>query len=344
MTEPGDSAAVVPCDENETGADCPALVYAFGVRETTGHPLTWDEVKSGAHAAEFDWVWIHLNVNSQEAAQWARAQDFLPGAAAEALFAMETRPRMTRFDGGVAVNLRGVNHNPGAEPEDMVSLRIWADPKHVVTARRRVVKAIADVRAIIERPNSGPKDPGEFVALLAAKITNAIEPYVEEVTDAIDELEDVALEENERNIRARLADARRTAVQLRRYVAPQRDAINSLSLSDVALFDDRTRLHLRETSDAVTRMTEEIDAARERAMILHEQIMDQRSETMNRNMLILATATAVFLPLQFIVGLLGINVAGIPGAQSPLAFWVVVAFSLTIGAAMIGFFRSRGWI
>lgn len=164
------------------------------------------------------------------------------------------------------------------------------------------------------------------------------------MTDAIDELEDVALEENERNIRARLADARRTAVQLRRYVAPQRDAINSLSLSDVALFDDRTRLHLRETSDAVTRMTEEIDAARERAMILHEQIMDQRSETMNRNMLILATATAVFLPLQFIVGLLGINVAGIPGAQSPLAFWVVVAFSLTIGAAMIGFFRSRGWI
>lgn len=344
MTEPGDSAAVVPCDENETGADCPALVYAFGVRETTGHPLTWDEVKAGARAAEFDWVWIHLNVNSEDAAQWARAQDFLPGAAAEALFAMETRPRMTRFDGGVAVNLRGVNHNPGAEPEDMVSLRIWADPKHVVTARRRVVKAIADVRAIIERPNSGPRDPGEFVALLAAKITNAIEPYVEEVTDAIDELEDVALEENERNIRARLADARRTAVQLRRYVAPQRDAINSLSLSDVALFDDRTRLNLRETSDAVTRMTEEIDAARERAMILHEQIMDQRSETMNRNMLILATATAVFLPLQFIVGLLGINVAGIPGAQSPLAFWVVVAISLTIGAAMIGFFRSRGWI
>ncbi|MGE0183295.1 MAG: zinc transporter ZntB [Parvularculaceae bacterium] len=344
MIETGDSAAAVPCDENETGADCPPLVYAFGVRKATGHPLTWEEVKAGARAAEFDWLWIHLNVNSDEAAQWARAQDFMPGAAAEALFAMETRPRMTRFDGGVAVNLRGVNHNPGAEPEDMVSLRIWADAKRVVTARRRVVKAIADVRAIIERPNSGPRDPGEFVALLASKITNAIEPYVEEVTDAIDELEDVALEENERNIRARLADARRTAVQLRRYVAPQRDAINSLSLSDVALFDARTRLNLRETSDAVTRMTEEIDAARERAMILHEQIMDQRSETMNRNMLILATATAVFLPLQFIVGLLGINVAGIPGAHSPLAFWVVVGVSLSIGAAMIGFFRARGWI
>ncbi len=91
-------------------------------------------------------------------------------------------------------------------------------------------------------------------------------------------------------------------------------------------------------------MTEEIDAARERAMILHEQVMDQRSEDMNRNMLILATATAVFLPLHFLVGLLGINVAGIPGADNPLAFWVVLGVSLTIGAGLLGFFKSRGWL
>ena len=133
-------------------------------------------------------------------------------------------------------------------------------------------------------------------------------------------------------------------MQLRRYIAPQRDAINALSLSDVTLFDARSRISLRETSDAVTRMTEEIDAARERAMILHEQIMDQRSEDMNRNMLILATATAVFLPLHFLVGLLGINVAGIPGADSPFAFWVVLAIALVIGAALLGFFKARDWI
>lgn len=344
MSAAEDIKTAQPCDPEETGADCPALVCAFGVRDATGYPLSLDDLADAGRVAAFEWIWVHLNVNSAEAAAWARAQSFLPAAAADALFAAETRPRMTRYENGVAVNLRGVNHNPGAEPEDMVSLRVWADHKHVVTARRRVVKAIADVRDIIERPQSGPKDPGEFVSLLAAKITTAIEPYVEEVTDAIDELEDVVLENDEKVIRARLAEARRTAVQLRRYIAPQRDAINALSLSDVTLFDARSRISLRETSDAVTRMTEEIDAARERAMILHEQIMDQRSEEMNRNMLILATATAVFLPLHFLVGLLGINVAGIPGADSPVAFWVVLGISFSVGAAMIGFFHSRGWI
>lgn len=331
--------AAEPC----TATD-PPLVSAFGVRNATGTPLSWEDVQSGARNAEFEWVWVHLNANCPEAAEWARSAAFLPPGAVEALFAVETRPRMTRYDSGVMVNLRGVNHNPGAEPEDMVSLRIWADAKHVVTARRRLVKAIADVRDIIEKPKSGPKSPGDFVALLASRITTAIEPYVEEVTDAIDELEDIALEEHSRSVRTRLGQSRRIAVQLRRYIAPQRDAINGLSLSDVTLFDQRSRVMLRETSDAVTRMTEEIDSARERAMILHEQIMDQRSEEMNRNMLILAVAAAVFLPMQFIVGLLGINVAGIPFAQSPLAFWGVFVVSLLTGAGLFGFFKARGWI
>lgn len=343
-TSHDNEAGVAPCDDEGVSGACPGIICAFGVSNSTGFALTADDLKSGARLEGFDWVWIHLNVNSDEAAQWARAQSFLPGAAVDALMAGETRPRATRIDNGVAVNLRGVNHNPGAEPEDMVSLRIWADAKHVVTARRRVVKAIEDVRDIIEKPKSGPATPGEFVALLASKITHNIEPYVEEATDAIDELEDFVLEGRSANVRARLAEARRTAVYLRRYIAPQRDAINSLSLSDIELFSPRTRIGLRETSDAVTRMTEEIDAARERATILHEQIMDQRSEEMNRNMLILSTVAAVFLPLHYLVGLLGVNVGGIPGADDPIAFWVVVALSLVVGAALVGFFKSRNWL
>lgn len=345
MTDPVDKIGEnSPCDDDETGADCPCLIHAFGVRDSTGYAFSWEEVRTGRRFAEFDWVWVHLNAISAEAAGWARSQEFLPPAAADALFAGESRPHMAKLDAGISVNLRGVNHNPGAEPEDMVSLRIWADPKHVVTARRRRIKAIEDVREIVARPKSGPEKPGEFVALLASKVTKAIEPYVEEIADAVDELEDIVLDESEKNVRARLAETRRIAVQLRRYIAPQRDAINAMSLSDVHIFDPRTRIFLRETSDAVTRMTEDIDAARERAMILHEQIMDQRSEEMNRNMLILATATAVFLPLHFLVGLLGINVAGIPGADNPLAFWVVLGIALLISAALLGFFKARGWL
>jgi zinc transporter len=40
----------------------------------------------------------------------------------------------------------------------------------------------------------------------------------------------------------------------------------------------------------------------------------------------------VFLPLSFLTGLLGINVAGIPGDHDPLAFWLVCGVLSVIAA------------
>ena len=51
----------------------------------------------------------------------------------------------------------------------------------------------------------------------------------------------------------------------------------------------------------------------------------------------------VFLPLSFLTGLLGINVAGIPGDHDPLAFWLVCGVLCLITAAwgiVVGRFTS----
>ena len=329
------------CDDDGLSADCPALVYAYAITNSVGRPLDWGAVCAGDQTCDF--TWVHLNANSAEAQDFVRARPYIPKAAADALLAVETRPRATRIGNGFSINLRGVNHNPGAAPDDLVSLRVWVDDRHVITARRRTVRAIQDLSAMIERPG-GPATPGALVAYLAASINTNMEPFVEETIDEIDQIEDLLLENEDRNIRRKLADARRTAVQLRRYIAPQREAIVMLAASEHPIFDTESRIVLRETANTVMRMTEEIDAARERATIFYDELTDQRAQEMTRNTLILSTVAAVFLPLQFIVGLLGANVGGIPGAQNPAAFWIVSLVCLTIGALMLGFFKSRDWL
>lgn len=329
------------CDEDGLSTDCPALVYGYAFSASVGRPISWSE--ACADDAACDFTWVHLNANSGEAHEFVRGQAYIPKAAADALLAVETRPRATRIDQGFSINLRGVNHNPGAEPDDLVSLRIWVDDRHVVTARRRTVRAIQDLHDMIKRPG-GPATPGALVAFLAASINANMEPFVEETIDEIDQIEDMLLENVDRNIRRKLAEARRTAVQLRRYIAPQREAIAMLAASEHPLFDADSRMALRETANTVMRMTEEIDAARERATIFYDELTDQRAQEMTRNTLILSTVAAVFLPLQFIVGLLGANVGGIPGAEHPIAFWVLLIVCLTIGSAMLAFFRARDWL
>ncbi len=73
-------------------------------------------------------LWVHVRQSAGEDGAWLTA---LGGddIVASALMAEETRPRCTLYQGGVLMNLRGVNLNPGEDPEDMISLRIWAGPR-----------------------------------------------------------------------------------------------------------------------------------------------------------------------------------------------------------------------
>ena len=65
---------------------------------------------------------------------------------------------------------------------------------------------------------------------------------------------------------------------------------------------------------------------------------------MNRNMLLLSVITAIFLPIGALTGLLGINVGGMPGADSPVAFWIVVGLILLISIGLLWIFRRLKWI
>lgn len=92
----------------------------------------------------------------------------------------------------------------------------------------------------------------------------------------------------------------------------------------------------------MARLGEELDAIRDRAQIVQDQIMDARAEAMNPQMLILSVVAAVFLPLGLITGLLGVNVGGVPGATSPIAFWVLCAALVLMGGVQVWLFRKIG--
>ena len=329
---------------NNTAGDFdtgPPFVFGFGFKDGAAVERNWEDVV--ADETRFDWTWLHLNMNNDETRNWIRGLNNIPYAAKNALLAGETRPRVTHFDNGLMVNLRGVNLNEGADPEDMVSIRIWADERRIITTRRRRLKAAQDIRGDVAGGKI-PANTGALVAKLAARLTSRMTPFVEEIEDQIDGLEDEVLTGAGQSIRSKLAEVRHDAVQVRRFIAPQRDALTRLAQDDSPLFDAATRIDLRETADQVTRLTEEIDAARERAMVLQDQINDQRAEEMNRNMMILSVVAAIFLPLGFLTGLFGINVGGMPGVNHAAAFWLVVLACVAIGGALVALFKVLKWL
>tara|TARA_Y100000813_G_C23938458_1_gene246837 strand:- start:355 stop:525 length:171 start_codon:yes stop_codon:yes gene_type:complete len=53
---------------------------------------------------------------------------------------------------------------------------------------------------------------------------------------------------------------------------------------------------------------------------------------------------AIFLPLGFVTGLLGINVGGIPLAESKLGFWAISGGLLVLGVGLWLYFRNRRYL
>ncbi|WP_411820427.1 zinc transporter ZntB [Hyphococcus formosus] len=331
-----------PAPSSQVSDSGPPFVFGFGFKDGKATEMRWED--AAVQAGDFDFVWLHLNMNNDETKKWIRSQSDIPYAAASALLAGETRPRVSSFETGLVVNLRGVNLNEGAEPEDMVSIRIWLTHKRVITTRRRRLMAAQDLRASLI-DGAEIASPGLLLAKLATKLTSRTEPYVQEIEEEVDDLEAAMLDEDSsQGLRPKLADTRQAAVHFRRFVAPQRDALNRLANDESTLFDAHTRTELREIADRVTRMTEDIDAARERAMVLQDQLTDQRAEEMNRNMMVLSVVAAIFLPLGFLTGLFGINVGGMPGVDSPAGFWLVVFGCGVIGFGLLILFRLIKWL
>lgn len=181
-----------------------------------------------------------------------------------------------------------------------------------------------------------------MIAKLALRLADRAEPTVAELNERVDALEERALDDSVIQSRGELADIRRTAIVLRRYMVPQRGALTTLEIEDLGWLADRDRARLREAAERVTRLGEDLDAIRDRSQVVHDQMMDLRAEQMNRNMLVLSVVAAIFLPLGLLTGLLGINVGGIPGTTYNGAFAIVCGLLVAIVLVQLWLFRRFG--
>jgi zinc transporter len=310
-----------------------ALIDAFwfdGEKHATS--LSWADLGSMADDTTTPgFAWIHLQRDVTETRDFLFNLSGLPRVACEALVAAESRPRMTTFDEGIIVDIRGVNMNPDADAEDMVSLRLWCDGKRVISVRRRRLMAVDDVREAIRR-NLAPKTPAELVIMLADGLTVRMGNVISTLDERVDDLEEAVVTAESHDLRLQLSAVRREAIGLRRFIGPNREAIQRLVNDPADWMEQGDRLRLREVADKITRYVEELDSARERAAVVQDELSSRLAERLNKNTYVLSVIAAIFLPLGLLTGLLGINVGGIPGEK-----WLWSFTSVAIGLVVLGF-------
>lgn len=299
------------------------------------------EIKE-ALAAGDAMVWVHLSTTADQAKAWLRDEAKLPDYVVEPLTALETRPRCDALDDGAFLNLRGRTEED-LDPSDMLaSVRIWATKNRVISVTRKHLLATDTVAQEVEKGLA--LDPGDLITAYAAAITADLDPVVADLGDDLDDCEQQLDASRAFELRRDVTRVRVEAINYRRFLNPQRAALEKLAALPGDWLGQDDRAHLAAAADRAARMAEEVESIRERASLIHEALTDLRAEQLDQRGLVIAIAAMVFLPLTFLTGLYGMNVEGLWLAKEPWAFNAIVALCMLIAVSVTGWFVARHWL
>ncbi|MBP6734268.1 MAG: hypothetical protein KAX51_05260 [Chromatiaceae bacterium] len=287
-------------------------------------------------------TWVHLHTG--DSANFLLSQvEVLPPKVAEYFAQPAEQARLIAVADGLLMTLRGVDQSPAGLPAELPAIQVWIGRNRVVTSASSVPVAVREIYSDL-MAGAGPKGPADFLGRLALLLVRDLGPLLDDNSGALDLLETRILTREVDHLGRELNTIRLNLLRLHRHLSPQRTLLHELLQEH-----GRHRLGMAETlstlgeaSERVDDRLERLEGLREHCGALQEALADLQSQRMNNALYLLSLYTALFLPMGVMTGLLGINLAGIPGEKSPWGFWIVCLLLVLFGVAGYWVFKKLG--
>lgn len=324
------------------GGDATGLIcgYLFAQGGTGARALATDEAAAWleAPATDGEFAWLHFNLSHAPAQRWLERHAGLPDSFYEALRDGLHSTRVERADDVLVAVINDVHFDFSFEPSDISTLWIAVGPRLVVTARAKPLRSVDALRTAV-RAGDAPKSSTELLEHLMRAQADVLVHIVRSVTTRIDAVEDDLLAGRIDQQRTRLGELRRVLVRLQRLLAPEPAALFRLLQKPPGWMAEADAQGLRDASEEFSVVLRDMGGLQERIKLLQEEIAANVQEDNNRSLFVLTVVTVLALPINILAGLFGMNVGGIPLAESRHGFWIVVAIvaSFTAAAAWLAF-------
>ncbi|KAF7773775.1 zinc transporter [Pseudoalteromonas citrea] len=294
----------------------------------------------GVQGSHFKWV--HLLIDNDTPADVLQTLS-IPKAIQDSLVAQETRPKCLSIEGGVFICLRAINFNQLAQPDDMVSLRIWMTKDMVISIDKQA-RSLRSISEINDAVNYGVvfKHPADWFHMLLEKISDKISDQIETLDIGLDLIEEQASLSMDDVHRQNAIDIRKEAAKMKRFIAPQRDALEVFSRSSEFISKTHS-FKIKEQANNILRYLDSLEVIRERTVLIQDEYRHTIAERQSERMYVLSLVTAIFLPLSFLTGVFGMNVGGLPGIDNLHAFKILMIIMSCIAVVIFLLMRYKKW-
>ena len=322
------------------GSDRHGLVcgYLFA-DQSPGVALGLDEALAWLNAGQprppGDFIWLHFNLGDAAAEAWMRKHlQVVP----EFFAALHEGSRSTRIedaDDTLVAVINDVAYEFSFDPGEIETLWISVSPQLAISARLHPLRTIDVLRNSV-RDGLRFGSSVAFLNRLLHDQGDVLVRIVRQATLQVDTVEDRLLMGRLTHKRAELGRLRRVLVRLQRLLAPEPGALFRLLRRPPPWVKPEDLEELRQATEEFSLVIRDMAELQERIRLLQEEIAAQVGEQTNRSVYTLTVVTVLALPINLVAGLLGMNVGGIPLADYPHGFWVIVAI-------VISFTVLAGW-
>lgn len=331
--------AASPLGVSTYGADASGLICGFyfgadglGTPMTADAALQWLQLHGqGVSTDASGFVWLHFNLAQAATEKWLRDHIPLSDVFHESLKDGSRSTRVELDDDMLIAVVNDVHYDFAFEPSEISTLWLSVGPRLVVSARIKPLRSIDRLRDAVKR-GTALRSSVEMLVHLMHDQGDVLVNIVRGTTGRVDAIEDKLLDGRLETKRANLGSLRRLLVRLQRLLAPEPAALFRLLKTPPEWISEDGLEDLRQSTEEFNVALSDMAALQERIKLLQEEIAGRVAEANNRSLFVLTIVTVLALPINMIAGLLGMNVGGIPLAEHPHGFWIVVAIILSITA------------
>ena len=279
-------------------------------------------------------VWLHFNLAHAATERWLREHVSLSEVFHDALHEKSRSTRVELDDDMLVAIVNDVHYNFAFEPSDISTLWLAVTPRLMVSARVQPLRSIDRLREAVKQ-GSAMRSTVELLVHLMHDQGDVLVDIVRSVTARVDGLEDHLLAGRLGKQRADLGALRRLLVRLQRLLAPEPSALFRLLQKPPGWIREEDLQDLRQSTEEFSVALRDMAALEERIKLLHEEIAGRVAEENNRSLFVLTVVTVLALPINIVAGLMGMNVGGVPLANNPHGFWMVVGIIATFGVVAL---------
>jgi magnesium transporter len=185
----------------------------------------------------------------------------------------------------------------------------------------------------------GPE--GLLFKLIRRYITR-LSSLLDEIGLKVDEIDDKLFAGEERKLVGQIFQLRRDIIVLKTSIAPHIGIFTKLEQS--ANPENKMAEYWGSVTDNLGRLADRVENYRELIVGLSSTLESYLTYRTNEIIKILTIFSVILLPLTFITGAYGMNLANLPLASHPASFWLIALGMIVLVGAMIFFFRKKKWL